>query len=59
MKADDPDGRRVGKLTSWANTPDGRSIGLAILRRELAADDALLVAGTDVGVRPSDPPPAD
>lgn len=43
-RAGDPDDARpVGRLTTWAAAPDGRTVGLAMLRRELEPGDELRV----------------
>lgn len=53
-----PDARPVGRLTTWATAPDGRTTALAMLRRELAPGDELRLAGGGSTVRVVDAAPA-
>lgn len=46
--------RKIGSLTSWATAPDGSLVGLAIVRREVAAGERLSLIGTDVTVTTTD-----
>ncbi len=41
------DGRAVGTLTSWAHAADGTVVGMAVVRREIAAESPLNVGGSD------------
>lgn len=50
--------RPKGELTSWACHPDGRVVGLAVLRREIDASAPLQVRGSATIVRPVDAAPA-
>ena len=43
-------GRSVGTLTSWAHTPAGELVGLAILRREIEDGELLQLEGAAVTV---------
>ena len=51
---DAADARPVGRLTTWARHPDGGTVALAVLRREVAAGEPLRLAGTDVALAPLD-----
>jgi tRNA-modifying protein YgfZ len=41
---DEPGARAVGRLTTWARRPDGVTLALAMLRRELQPDEQLRLA---------------
>lgn len=43
---DDDSARSIGRLTTWATAPDGRTVALAMLRRELAEGDAVRLVGS-------------
>lgn len=52
----DPQSRPVGRLTTWAHHPDGGTVALAMLRREVAAGtDLVLPDGAGI-LRPIDAP---
>jgi folate-binding protein YgfZ len=53
---DAPDARAVGRLTTWARHPDGGTVALAVLRRELAAGETVVLAGTTVELIVADDP---
>lgn len=51
---DADDARPVGRLTTWARHPDGGTVALAVLRREIVAGQPLRLAGTNVVLEPID-----
>lgn len=51
-----PDARPVGQVTTWARRGDGTTIALAVLRREVAADEPLVAQGGTVHLRAIDAP---
>lgn len=51
---DGDDARPVGRLTTWARHPDGGTVALAVLRREISAGEPLRLAGTNVVLEPLD-----
>ena len=53
---DASDARPAGRLTTWAQRPDGTSTGLAVLRRELAVGDELRLTGSEAALRVVDAP---
>ena len=48
------DARPVGRLTTWSRHPDGVTVALAVLRREVVAGEPLRLAGTNVVLEPID-----
>lgn len=46
--------RPTGRLTTWARHPDGRTVALAVLRREVAAGEPLHLSGTNAVLAPLD-----
>jgi hypothetical protein len=57
-RAEEPEGRAVGRLTTWSSRPDGTGVALAVLRRELVAGSELRLAGSDALMRVVDDAPA-
>ena len=53
----EPDSRAAGRLTSWARAADGRTVALAVLRRELAPGDELHLPGDPTPLRVVDAAP--
>lgn len=52
----DPQSRAVGRLTTWAHHPDGGTVALAMLRREVAAGTGLVLSESAGILRPIDAP---
>lgn len=48
---DAADARPVGRLTTWATAPDGGTVALAVLRRELVPGDELRLGAADTTLR--------
>jgi folate-binding protein YgfZ len=57
-RADEPEARPVGRLTTWSTRPDGRTVALAMLRREVASGRELVLAHGATILRPVDDAPA-
>lgn len=55
---DADDARPVGRLTTWARHPEGGTVALAVLRREIVAGELVRLAGTDCVLTPMDDPDA-
>lgn len=51
---DGDDARPVGRLTTWARHPDGGTVALAVLRREIGAGERVRLARTTVTLTPID-----
>lgn len=57
-RAAEPDAARpVGLLTTWAARPDGATVALGVMRREVHADEPLVLCGTSTSLRAVDEPP--